>query len=407
MQYRDPVSGKKKRRTTKTNKKRIAERMAGEWEKKLQAGRSWKSGAMSWVEFRDRYETEHLEQLAETTLDKANSILDCFEGAISPQKLGDINERTLSQYQKFLRDDKGDAAATIESHLSYLRTALNWSHRQKLIDAVPSIPKTYRVRQSSASTPMKGRPLTGEEYERMLLAVGQVICKLKRSKDSDDAEPDELRIPSWKYLLQGLWLSGLRLGEALELHWTDQTLFRVVLDDGRPKFAIPAESQKSNQCKLVPMTPDFAMFLMETPKRQRHGHVFDPLALLAVHGKGDKTVGRMKRNAVGKLIGRIGAKAKVIVDWKYPQGTKPKDRKTVEKQPVFASAHDLRRSFGSRWSQKVMPAVLQELMRHSDVKTTLRYYVGQNADRTADLLWEQYSKRESNGGETSKIAKTS
>ena len=52
-----------------------------------------------------------------------------------------------------------------------------------------------------------------------------------------------------------------------------------------------------------------------------------------------------------------------------------------------ASAHDLRRAFGERWAAKLMPAQLMELMRHESIDTTLSYYVGRNAERTAAMLW--------------------
>jgi integrase len=38
------------------------------------------------------------------------------------------------------------------------------------------------------------------------------------------------------------------------------------------------------------------------------------------------------------------------------------------------SLHDLRRSFGSRYAAHVPAPVLQRLMRHADIKTTLAYY---------------------------------
>ena len=31
--------------------------------------------------------------------------------------------------------------------------------------------------------------------------------------------------------------------------------------------------------------------------------------------------------------------------------------------------------------------VLRELMRHADISTTMAYYVGENAEATADALW--------------------
>lgn len=50
----------------------------------------------------------------------------------------------------------------------------------------------------------------------------------------------------------------------------------------------------------------------------------------------------------------------------------------------YASAHDLCRAFGQQWSARVMPAVLQQLMRHVSIETTMKYYVGRDADAVAD-----------------------
>jgi hypothetical protein len=41
----------------------------------------------------------------------------------------------------------------------------------------------------------------------------------------------------------------------------------------------------------------------------------------------------------------------------------------------YASTHDARRAFG-----KVIPSILQQLMGHSSIDTTLRFYVGKNAN---------------------------
>jgi hypothetical protein len=39
-----------------------------------------------------------------------------------------------------------------------------------------------------------------------------------------------------------------------------------------------------------------------------------------------------------------------------------------------------------------MPPVLMELMRHDSIETTLKFYVGQNALRTTNVVWEAYEK---------------
>ncbi len=48
---------------------------------------------------------------------------------------------------------------------------------------------------------------------------------------------------SWEHLLWGLWLSGLRLSEALELSWDDPHKIRVDLTTYRhPMLVLPGAS---------------------------------------------------------------------------------------------------------------------------------------------------------------------
>ena len=53
----------------------------------------------------------------------------------------------------------------------------------------------------------KGRPITDAEFKLMLEAC-DTVCKRQ--------DP-----VTWKYLLRGLWHSGLRLGETLTVSWDD------------------------------------------------------------------------------------------------------------------------------------------------------------------------------------------
>ena len=91
-------------------------------------------------------------------------------------------------------------------------------------------------------------------------------------------------------------------------------------------------------------------------------------------------VGRLAANEVSKTISRIGKAAGVRV---Y---VSPKDPGKVK----YASAHDLRRAFGVRWAARLMPAQLMELMRHESIETTLRFYVGTDAQRTAEAAWAAF-----------------
>jgi integrase len=115
------------------------------------------------------------------------------------------------------------------------------------------------------------------------------------------------------------------------------------------------------------MTPDFAQFLAQTPESERVGRVFK-----LTRERGGEPIGAGK---VGVMIAKIGSKAGVVVN---------------KADGKFASAHDLRRAFGTRWAKRVMPAVLKRLMRHSAIQTTMGYYVDLDAAEVADQLWASY-----------------
>lgn len=46
-----------------------------------------------------------------------------------------------------------------------------------------------------------------------------------------------------------------------------------------------------------------------------------------------------------------------------------------------------------------MPTILRELMRHEEIGTTMKYYVGQNAESTADALWNAIGNISGNTGQ--------
>ena len=100
----------------------------------------------------------------------------------------------------------------------------------------------------------------------------------------------------------------------------------------------------------------------------------------------------MNRYRVSKLAGLIGEAAAIVVH-----------KHAVTGKEKFASLHDLRRTFGHRWAPRVMPAILQELMRHESIETTLKYYTGQDAERAADVLWAAHEKAKASGPGVSSV----
>ncbi len=267
---------------------------------------------------------------------------------MNPEWLADITPAALSSFAAKLREAKL-SAATIETYLKYVRAALNWADGIELIAKAPRV----RIPKSSGERKSRGRAVTGEEFDRWL-------AKLKA--DVKD------RYPSWERLMRGLWLSGLRLGESLDLWWDRLDCLCILNIDGRyPVLQIPAGLHKSRRDTTCPLTPDFVEFLRKTPKRRRVGPVFSP------QGKAGTPV--RSTDYCSRTISAAGSKAKIIVS---------RDGSEV----TYATAHDLRRSFGDRWALRVMPVVLKELMRHASIETTMKYYVGRSAEQTAGIVWQ-------------------
>ncbi len=367
LQWKDPITGKKRTQTTDIltstgqRGRRAAERLAGELEKELGTGLAQAPAKLSWEAFRSRYENEVVPSLATQTGAKIQTVFNHLDQLVTPQRLHDMTEERISYFAAALRKT-GVSETTIKSYLAHLQAMLNWGVEQKLLRTLPTFPRVHRKKKSSSATPMKGRPITTEEFSRMLAAVPKVV--------------GEAAAPEWQRYLRGLWVSGLRLQESLQLHWDRQGgLVPVFPEKGRPTLLIPADLEKGHTDRILPIAPEFALFLLETPVAERTGHVFQLWST-----KGEPR--RLQARRVSEIVSDIGRAAGVVVHV---------DAKDSEKLK-YASAHDFRRAFGERWAARIMPAQLKELMRHASIETTLRYYVGTNAERTADACWEAYEK---------------
>jgi len=317
MRYVDPATGRQVTRTTKTANRRKAEREAAKWEAELREGRYLKPSRLTWDDFRERFSADVLEGLKATTAVAYDATLNVFERKCKPQNLADVTTARLTGFATMLRKDEL-SPATVARHLRTLRLAMRWAHRQGLLVKVPTFDMPKQAKG------MRGRPITLEEFERMLDAVAKVT--------------GEAAAPSWTFYLRGLWASGLRLTESLSLRW-DEAPGAIVVDFSgrRPMLRIPAESEKGNTHRLLPMAPEFAELLGTVADDNRCGWVFRPLDS---HGA---PLPRTRR-AIGPRAGKIGQKAGVVVDQREKRS---EDGKAVTVN-AFAGAHDLRRAFGFR-----------------------------------------------------------
>jgi integrase len=363
LQWIDPMDQTQHRKVTDvpashlSRDRKAADRLATELEVQLNNGSAAIPSKFKWVDYRDRYESQVVPGFASQTGVKVRVVLDRVERILNPIRLQDVTEGRLAHFVAELRKE-GIAETTIKGYLGHLKSALNWAVEQKLLLTRIKFPKVQRSKRSNGR-PMKGRPVTPEEFDRMIAAVPKIV--------GDACAAD------WRHYLRGLWWSGLRLAESLDLWWDrPEKIYPEFPKGGRAVLQIPGELEKGNTDRMHPMAPEFAMFLQETPEQARTGPVF------RLNGR----QGRYRQHQVSKIVSMIGKAAgvKVHID--------PKDPAKVK----FASAHDLRRAFGVRWASRLAPADLMVMMRHRSIETTLRFYVGADAQRTADTVWDAFER---------------
>ncbi|MCH2204181.1 MAG: site-specific integrase [Fuerstiella sp.] len=347
LRYTDPVTEKRVEKSAKTSSRRQAQKLAGQWQQEIEAGISKPNTKLTWDEFRQAYEDLHASGLAKETRDKIQSVLNSFERSVKARRLASITGEHVAQWQRSMRT-AGCSEHTIASYSAHLKAAFNWTQTIYTGLNLPPVSKPQRAFTGDA---MKGRPITTEEFERM---IGQIKEPYMR----------EVQHAGWKHLLIGLWWSGLRLEESTNLYWDRLDRISIDLSSGRPLLRIPAAMEKGNKDRLYPVATEFAEMILAVPESERTGPFF------TVRTKTGKPYSR-SRHAIGKIISELGRRAGIITNV------------NAQGKELTASAHDLRRSFGERWSRRVEAQWLQKMMRHSSIQTTLRYYTSRNADEAA------------------------
>ncbi len=370
LRFTDPIDGKRHEKDSGTTSMKAAQRAAGEWQAELNASGIAAVKSVRWADFREDFAEHYLAHESDSYAAGVEATFNVIEDLMKPDSLSRITERWLVRLHSLAkkrivpRTGQPISQMTLRKYFQHLLTALNWAKEQKYIRDVPTFPKESRQNRKTGSRHMKGRPLTGEEFDRMLEAVRKTLPVFK-DPTPQQTESVNQSVESIQHIMRGLWLSGLRLGEALRLTWQQwDDGIRVNVDaDGDICLMIDGEDQKNRRSLIYPVVDDFADFLLQTPLELREGYVFNPC----------RTTGKICRrpDTVSGWISDVGKAAGVKVN-------------SVNGVDKYASAHDLRRAFGTRWAKIVPPMILRELMRHGDIQTTMRFYVEIEAKATIE-----------------------
>lgn len=331
LQWIDPATGKRKTLSSGTDSIRKAKAIAADKERELNSIKRG-DGSLSWSDFILRYSMQHLVHHGEKNETKALGVLDCFYRECKPTTISDVSVQMLTEYHGYLATLRR-SQFTIAGHFRQLHAALNWAVSQRLLHECPPMP-TLKLPKRKA----RGRPLTINELTRMLRALTHFLDRPLRKH--------------WRRFMVGLWLSGLRLSEALSLRWEPGPW--PWIDSTRWQLRIPAENDKAGVERILPIVPDWRRHLAFA--KDRSGHVY------YCPGWNWKPV-QMAR--VSERIADCGRIAGVVVD--------PATGRT-------ATAHDFRRTFGTRWASVLTPLELMTLMRHSSFGTTKGFYAMLEAD---------------------------
>ncbi len=330
-----------------TTDRREAERAAGRLEEQLLAGQfpgRSEGIAISWEDFRRRYEREWLEQLSSGSRAGWRTAANHFERICEPRLLIDIDKAMLSRFRAEL-ETAGISPASAKSYYLALHAGLGWA--ADVVDLIETAP-TIRLRKPKGrKSSMRSRPITGEEFERMIATVPKV-----RPRDSTNFER----------FLRGLWLSSLRIDELNRLRWELSQPLHVDLT-GKLPLIVFLGAQKNGSDSYLPAPPEF-WELVDRRGVPRRGHVF-PMP----HNNN-----QMQTRSIGRRISDIGRRAGVL----------------VTQSGKHATAHDLRRGNLTALASRANLSQVQTIARHSDPKTTSDYYVKHDAETLAAALgWIQ------------------
>jgi len=399
LRYFCPHEQREIRISTKTYDEAEAQEQKAELEARLLLGiadrrpQAHDGPHMPWRHFRHEYRETQLVTLRERTREAIESRLDIAERILKPRTLANMADgAALHRLQARLqagaqsRFGRPRAAYTVKGYMRAVLAALNWAHVQGWLPSRPAV----RLVKVAKLKHMRGRPLSLEEFERLLMAVEKALTVRPSTPKTHKGKPTRRRtaakprkpspevVASWQRLLRGLWESGLRIEELMHLSWDRPGTIRPIWRRGRlPVLEIPATMQKNATEEEIPLLPGFEALLLRTPEAGRTGWIFEPASLQGRLGRQPRS-GRPNAAWVGKVVSRIGKTAGVVVDQGAPQTGRP---------PKYASAHDLRRSCLDRLKDAgVPPEVIQSVARHADYRTTQRHYTATNVQKAAGVL---------------------
>lgn len=230
----------------------------------------------------------------------------------------DVSPRSIDAYMTKLASD-GKSGRTQNLVLGYLSSMLSWCLR------------TERVNENAARKITKAHEFRGEGSDAFTPAEAHAVI-MAAKRDAESPRPRFGATHRWA-LYTVLWYTGLRISEAHALKWHDIRL------EGTPRIVIPPRTAKAKKAQEVPLHPSAIQ------------------ALRAIMPPGVRPVANVFPFVHERCINADMDAAKL--DRTYRR----------------LGFHSFRSGLATELAnQNVHPRVAQEVLRHSDVRLTMRAY---------------------------------
>ncbi len=296
-------------------------------------------------------------------------------GTFGRRKLVEVRFTDVKKFYYSLITEKGFRPATVDNVHTLLHPAFQLAVREGIISTNPTEGMLAEVKRSHLWVVEKRRALTVEEQKAFMNYLFENHC-----------------YQGWKTVLTVLIGTGMRIGECLGLRWSDidfkertidinhNLVHRRVSKEG-DTLHINTPKTKAGE-RIIPMIQQvYDAFLEEYELQQVTGFCKQEI-------EGYKDFVFCTSNGTVTLPGEVNRAIHSIVAAYNDEETAK--AKKEEREPLLLphfSAHHLRHTFCTRFCEnETNLKVIQSVMGHKDVQTTLDIYADCTDDKKKEVI---------------------